>query len=352
MIKLTSKGTAKVNKYIRELEAKRKEILDAGKDTTDETELPTVEDIISDIEFIGLDKDGEYINNWGVTDNYDGDSALCLKKGEDFIGDINESKRLNESDSGEKWREVTHIEDYEFDPDGKYDGTLYKEDWEEIFQELYQRGETTEEYLYNDWVEPQSTRNARTYFIKKNGVEYIVMKYYDGMYALYEINRNYKQNESKVNVGAIIEKLDAGISIRQAIYEASNVKKPAVLLEDVVGMDPAKADDFKALMDKWVGSNSGWKYEKFTENNGKTYFVRLTKNPIAKLPDAVDLEVTRGVLNGELFYDKAGEFLAASGPVSLAGVKSILRDLLSQVEMADSEAEEDTSSENGDIFGY
>ena len=31
----------------------------------------------------------------------------------------------------EKWREMTSIEDYEFDPDGKYDGALYNENWEE-----------------------------------------------------------------------------------------------------------------------------------------------------------------------------------------------------------------------------
>ena len=151
----------------------------------------------------------------------------------------------------------------------------------------------------------------------------------------------------------VIERIDRGMSIRQAIIEAAKPSKPALLLEDVVGMDPQKADDFKALMDKWVGSNSSWKYDKFTENNGKTFFVRLTKNPIAKLPDAVDFEVTRDVLNGEIFYSKVGEFLAASGPVSLAGVKSILRDLLSQVEMADSEmSSTENASEDGNIYGY
>ena len=127
---------------------------------------------------------------------------------------------IKESSSNEKWRECTHIEDYEFDPDGKYDGSLYKEQWDEIFDELYQRAENTEEYLYNDWVEPQSTRNADTEYFKKGGEEYIVLKYFDGMYALYEIDRNHKEEESSAKVGTIIEKLDSGMSVRQAITEA------------------------------------------------------------------------------------------------------------------------------------
>ena len=83
--KLTPKGREKAERYIRELEAKRKEIIDAGKDTADETELPTVDDIEADIDLFGLDYDQEYYNNWGVTDNYNGDYALCLQYGRDII---------------------------------------------------------------------------------------------------------------------------------------------------------------------------------------------------------------------------------------------------------------------------
>ena len=85
MYKLTYRGMQKVKRYLAELNAKRKEILDAGKDTADETNLPTVDDIISDIEWTGVDEDGSYINGWGVTDNYDSDYALELKLGSDFI---------------------------------------------------------------------------------------------------------------------------------------------------------------------------------------------------------------------------------------------------------------------------
>lgn len=81
-MKLTQTGERKVKFYIKTLELKRKEILDAGKDTADETKLPTIEDIIADIE--AFEENGEYLNNWGVTDNYDNDFSLWLKKKEDY----------------------------------------------------------------------------------------------------------------------------------------------------------------------------------------------------------------------------------------------------------------------------
>ena len=85
--KLTEEGKANVAFYIRELKAKRKEILDAGKDTADETPIPTEEDILSDIDsFIDLnDPDGIcYYNGWGVTDNYEADRPLALTFGQDI----------------------------------------------------------------------------------------------------------------------------------------------------------------------------------------------------------------------------------------------------------------------------
>ncbi len=82
-MKFTEAGKTKVNVYITELKAKRKEILDAGLDTCDETIIPTEEDVLNDIEF--FEEENEYYNNWGVTDNYNGDDALYLKRGEDYI---------------------------------------------------------------------------------------------------------------------------------------------------------------------------------------------------------------------------------------------------------------------------
>lgn len=81
-MKLTQTGECKVKFYIKTLELKRKEILDADKDTANETKLPTIKDIIADVE--AFEENGEYLNNWGVTDNYDSDFPLWLERGEDY----------------------------------------------------------------------------------------------------------------------------------------------------------------------------------------------------------------------------------------------------------------------------
>lgn len=81
---LTETGLDNVQQYIKELMAKRKEILDAGKDTIEETTLPTEDDILSDVNDLGVDEDGEYYNGWAVTDNYDADYPLLLKIGRDL----------------------------------------------------------------------------------------------------------------------------------------------------------------------------------------------------------------------------------------------------------------------------
>ena len=83
---LTETGGRKVADFILECTAKRKEVLDAGLDTADETNLPTEEDIVSDLNNgVGVDEDGDYYNGWGVTDHYDSDSALSLSINEDFV---------------------------------------------------------------------------------------------------------------------------------------------------------------------------------------------------------------------------------------------------------------------------
>lgn len=85
MFVFTETGRKKAEQYIRELKAKRKEILDAGKDTADDTVIPSPEDILADIEFIGMDDELEYYNSWGVTDNYDADVPIALTYGADFV---------------------------------------------------------------------------------------------------------------------------------------------------------------------------------------------------------------------------------------------------------------------------
>lgn len=84
MYKLTEQGIKECKRFITECNAKRKEILDAKIDTADDTTIPTIEDIESDIESF-IDEDGEYYNCWGVTDNYDSDFPICLILGTDFV---------------------------------------------------------------------------------------------------------------------------------------------------------------------------------------------------------------------------------------------------------------------------
>lgn len=80
---LTELGKQEVETYLHEAKAKRKEILDSGKDTANDTNLPNVDDIIMDIAH--FEEDGEYCNGWGVTDNYDTDYPLWLKRGVHYI---------------------------------------------------------------------------------------------------------------------------------------------------------------------------------------------------------------------------------------------------------------------------
>lgn len=81
----TPKGRWKACHFIRECEVKRKEILDSGIDTADETELPTAQDILDDVNTgVGLDEGNEYFDSWGITDHYSSYS-LSLVVGEDLI---------------------------------------------------------------------------------------------------------------------------------------------------------------------------------------------------------------------------------------------------------------------------
>ena len=254
---------------------------------------------------------------------------------------------VNESDSNEKWREMTYIEDYEFDPDGKYDGALYAEQWDEIFNDLYQRAETTEEWRDNPWVDPVSTRNAYTGRFNRNGTAYIVLKYYDGPYALYEIDPDHV-DESVNYHRKFVECIDAGISIRQAIVEAKKV------FEDVAGMNREVADKLMADMNSWTGGSGkgGWVYQ-LIQPSGGTYVVSVKSNPIHDFKAPVSLDISAGnILNGEVYHPGQDAYLSATGPVSFSGLKSVIRDLVSQWEMSDDTLVSDMEGNSGDIYGY
>lgn len=81
----TVSGYRTAKRFIAECAAKRKEILDAGIDTADETDLPTAQDILDDVNTgVGLDEENEYFDSWGITDHYSSYS-LSLVVGEDLI---------------------------------------------------------------------------------------------------------------------------------------------------------------------------------------------------------------------------------------------------------------------------
>lgn len=83
--RLTAEGKTKAQRYIDELLAYRKEILDAGLDTADNTPVPTFEAIECDIDEFEDEEEDEYYNCWGATDEYTLNEALCLKYGEDYL---------------------------------------------------------------------------------------------------------------------------------------------------------------------------------------------------------------------------------------------------------------------------
>lgn len=81
--KLTKKGKEKVASFIKYCEETRKILLKESSILNDETTLPDEEAIVSDIALF-IDKDGEYLNSWGITD-YANSTPLCLKENIDFV---------------------------------------------------------------------------------------------------------------------------------------------------------------------------------------------------------------------------------------------------------------------------
>lgn len=111
---LNDSGKEKCFRFIAECVAKQKELLDTKKDTAHDTVLPSLADIESDINAF-IDENGDYYNAWGVTDNYNSDTLLCLSK-EDMV----DAKNRSDSKYGlfptlaeikRDYAEITHIVD-------------------------------------------------------------------------------------------------------------------------------------------------------------------------------------------------------------------------------------------------
>lgn len=80
---LTKKGKEKVISFIKYCKETREILLKESSMLDDETKLPGEEDILSDVALF-IDKDGEYLNSWGITD-YANSNPLCLKENIDFV---------------------------------------------------------------------------------------------------------------------------------------------------------------------------------------------------------------------------------------------------------------------------
>lgn len=84
---LTKAGEDKVKFYHADALVKQKEILSAGLDTNDDMFIPDRDCVINDLNNGYVDADGNYQWLWSVTDNFQMDYPLCLKKDEDFVDD-------------------------------------------------------------------------------------------------------------------------------------------------------------------------------------------------------------------------------------------------------------------------
>ena len=101
----TVEGLEKISSYISEMEAKRKEILDAGLDTVEEVgALPTAGDIINDIQFAYEEETKDYCHHWDVTDNHTTKEPLLLELNKDFVKTkVLEVERKGQEPDADAW---------------------------------------------------------------------------------------------------------------------------------------------------------------------------------------------------------------------------------------------------------
>lgn len=104
----TEEGEKKAKAVIREALAKRKEALDAKKDTADLTPEPTVESLLEEVEAEGFDAFGECQISVNVTDNCELDKPFSVEYGKDVYWEPmdEEKKREAINDAYEAAQEV------------------------------------------------------------------------------------------------------------------------------------------------------------------------------------------------------------------------------------------------------
>ena len=81
--KLTDTGERKVENFLTIMKIRREEILEEGSDTANDTRIPSITDIMDDVNESYEPDMGMYLEYWNITDNFD--LCLCLEEGADIV---------------------------------------------------------------------------------------------------------------------------------------------------------------------------------------------------------------------------------------------------------------------------
>ncbi len=81
--KLTDAGERKVENFLAIMRIRRDEILKEGSDTANDARIPSITDIMDDVNESYNPDMGMYLECWNTTDNYD--LCLCLEEGADIV---------------------------------------------------------------------------------------------------------------------------------------------------------------------------------------------------------------------------------------------------------------------------
>lgn len=81
--KLTDVGERKVENFLAIMKIRRDEILKEGSDTANDARIPSITDIMDDVNESYNPDMGMYLEYWNTTDNFD--LCLCLEEGADIV---------------------------------------------------------------------------------------------------------------------------------------------------------------------------------------------------------------------------------------------------------------------------
>ena len=83
--RLTADGIATIRFYLMMIDDERQKWLESGRDTDEGNHIVLFNDIIEDMEALGLNNKNEYNYYYIITDNHESKHPICLKLGQHFI---------------------------------------------------------------------------------------------------------------------------------------------------------------------------------------------------------------------------------------------------------------------------